>query len=213
MKTVLSRVGEASTPVSIGDADRYAEGVASRARRPTSCDDDDDDIYDDDIYETFTPVFCADDGGHVCYVISVPVHRLHMLVKSGSVRLARLFHGHKGRQREQDVRDRERIAEWKMELLSEQKPFLGGLTWNVRPDGGSKIEYIPRERTLKIAGFIDVPDSVRRHAALVEAYDAAINRGGNFDPRYRVSITVHHLGLEEEARLFAHLNQPRTAAV
>jgi len=200
MKTVLPGVGEANTSVSIGDVDRYAEGVASRARRLTPFDDD-------EIYETFAPASRADDGGHVCYVISLPVHRLHTLVKSGVVRLDRLSCGRKARsQRKLDPTDEERIAEWRMGLLSEQKPFLGGLTWNVRPDGSGTIEYIPRERTLRIAGFIDVPDSVRRHAALVEAYDAA-KRGGNFDPRYRVSICVYHLGREEEARLFAQLNR------
>jgi len=157
---------------------------------------------DDGFCETFTPATRAHDGGHECYVIAPTVHRLHRLVKAGLVRLDHSIR----RSKESKVEKQRRIDEWTKGLLSNQKPFLGQLTWNVRRDIGGMVEYIARTHTLKIAGFIYVPDSACRHEALVKAYDAS-ERGRYFDPRYRIGIVVHHLSYAEEARLTDEMNQ------
>jgi len=210
----------------IATADDVAEDAARRTRTRLTGDDDEWDDDDDDSTVTlrFRSPNLVHDGGHDAYTMSVPIHQIHSLVRSGAIKIDTEHQRGKDSVTQKQIVRQKRIDEWRDELLSPTKPFMGQMTWNVRPEenGTVKIERDDRgRRILAVRGQIWMPDAYHRMMAAVAAHEVSHNSGGGIPPGYRCNVIVHNLSAlwpdestpSEEDRLFANMNpSTRTAA-
>src|SRR5262249_859160 len=100
---------------------------------------------------------------------------------------------------------------------------VGQLTWNLRPEESGQVEWDSEKggtRTLRLRGQIYMPDAYHRMMANVAAHEHSRSHGGGLSPNYRLNVLVHNVSAvsanppepSEEDRLFAAMNQQRTAA-